>query len=338
MKKVLTAALIVLVLSTVCVFADAKGVQKGYVIALSNSFYGNSWRKQMVDCFTKSAMQAKAAGRISDFIIVNGDGTQNTQISQLNSLILSDVDAICINAASPTALNGVIEKAIKKGIKVITFDSIVTQPDAYKMDFDFYGQGKTIAKYCVDRFKGKANVLFVRGIRGSDPEIQLYNGAMSVLKANPGMKVVAEADGEADAAISQSAVSNILPSLNNIDVAITTGGEYGVVQAFEAAGRKVPVIIGSNRSEFIKWWIDEKAKNGYETVSISSEPSIGSVVVWLAIHILEGDKVPNSIKLNSILVTNKTVDQYKDLLPGTVIAQDYDEQFVIDMLKNLNNR
>jgi ribose transport system substrate-binding protein len=115
MKKVLASLLMVLLVSTASVFA-AGAPKKGYVIALSNSYYGNSWRKQMVDCFTKSATQAKEQGKISDFIIVNGDGTQNTQISQLNSLILSDVDAICINAASPTALNGVIEKAIRKGI------------------------------------------------------------------------------------------------------------------------------------------------------------------------------------------------------------------------------
>jgi ribose transport system substrate-binding protein len=201
------------------------------------------------------------------------------------------------------------------------------------MDFDFLGQGKTVAQYCVDKLKGKANILIVRGVRGSDPDIQFYNGITEIIKANPGMKIVAEADGEADAATAQSAVSNILPSLSNIDCVITAGGEYGVVQAFEAAGKKVPVVIGANRSEFIKWWIDEKAKNGYETASISSEPSIGSVVVWLAIHVLDGDKVPKAIKLNSILVTNKNVDQYKNILPGTVIAQDYNEQFVVDMLK-----
>ena len=34
-----------------------------YVIGLSNSFYGNTWRRQMVDSFTEAAEEAKAAER-----------------------------------------------------------------------------------------------------------------------------------------------------------------------------------------------------------------------------------------------------------------------------------
>ena len=83
----------------------------------------------MVQTFTAAAEDAKAKGYIKDFIVVNGDGTQNQQIAQMNSLILKGVDVICINAASPTALNGVIQKANERNIKVIAFDSIVTSPD-----------------------------------------------------------------------------------------------------------------------------------------------------------------------------------------------------------------
>jgi ribose transport system substrate-binding protein len=93
--------------------------QKAYKIALSNSFYGNTWRKQMVDVMQKAANEAKAQGVISDFAVDNGDGTANTQLAQLNSLILSHPDAILINAASPTALNGAVTQAIQQGIKVI---------------------------------------------------------------------------------------------------------------------------------------------------------------------------------------------------------------------------
>jgi len=39
------------------------------VIGLSNSFYGNNWRKQMVDSFTEAAEDAKANGYIKDYQI-----------------------------------------------------------------------------------------------------------------------------------------------------------------------------------------------------------------------------------------------------------------------------
>ena len=324
-----------------CAFAQgttdsaASAERDGLVIALSNSFYGNSWRKQSVDCFIKSAEEAKAAGRIADYIVVNGDGSQNTQIAQLNSLILSGVDAICINAASPTALNGTIDTAIKQGIKVITFDSVVTHPEAYKFGFDFYGFGTTVAEYIAQRLNGEGNVINVRGIRGSDPEIQMNNGIIDTFAKYPGIKIVAEVDGEADAATCQSAIANVLPSLDEVDAVVTQGGEYGAVQAFEAAGREIPLVVGYNRAEFIDWWIKAKAESGYETISVGSEPSISSFAFWAALHILEGDEVPLELNLPAVAVTNETVDLYADMEPGTVVAQDYNEEFTMNILAEL---
>ncbi len=133
MRKLVVALLVAMTL--VPASALAAGGKKP-VIALSNSFYGNSWRKQMVDTMQEAAKDAKAKGLISDFVVANGDGTENTQIQQMSSLILQKVDAIVINAASLTGLNGVIAKAHQKGIKVIAFDSIVSSPFAYKIEYD----------------------------------------------------------------------------------------------------------------------------------------------------------------------------------------------------------
>jgi hypothetical protein len=47
------------------------------VIALSNSFYGNTWRRQMVDAFTEQAEKAKSEGLIEDFVVLNGENCQD---------------------------------------------------------------------------------------------------------------------------------------------------------------------------------------------------------------------------------------------------------------------
>jgi len=338
-KKFVVAVLVLLVVLPALIFANgqsskqsAAGGKKKVVIALSNSFYGNSWRKQMVEAFTQAAEKAKADGKIDDYVVNNGDGTVNTQIAQMNSLILSGVSAICINAASDTALNSVIEQAIKQGIVVYSFDSIVTAPAAYKMEYNCVSWGTTVTQYVVDRLKGQGNVLVVRGIMGSAPENDYYKGITQILANNPGIKVVAEVDGEADTATTQSAVANVLPSLGKIDAVITQGGAYGVVQAFQAAGLAIPIITGGNHAEFIKWWIDEYAKNGYETTSVGSEPSIGAIAFWTSYYILKGKSVPNYIGLPFIPISTQNLNLYKDIQPGTVVAQYYDEAWV---LKNI---
>lgn len=336
MRKLVVSLLVATML--VPLSALAAGGKKP-VIALSNSFYGNSWRKQMVDTMQEAGKDAKAKGLISDFIVANGDGTENTQIQQMSSLILQNVDAIVINAASLTGLNGVIAKAHQKGIKVIAFDSIVSSPYAYKIEYDNSSWGLISAQYVVDKFKGNAKILITRGVMGSAPEKDDYDAMMKIFKATPGIKMLGEVDTEADIAKSQSAVANVLPSFPEIDACVGMSGDFGVVQAFVNAGRKVPVIIGSNRAEFIRWWIDEKAKNGYETISLGSEPSIGAVAFWIAVHILKGDKVPEMIKkpfeLPLVPVTNENVDQFKDIQPGTVIAQKYTDDWVV---KNVLNK
>ncbi len=323
-----------LVVATMVVpFSALAAGGKKPVIALSNSFYGNSWRKQMVDSMQEAAKDAKAKDLISDFIVANGDGTENTQIQQMSSLILQNVDLILINAASLTGLNGVIGKAHQKGIKVIAFDSIVNSPFAYKIEYDNSSWGSISAKYVVDRFKGNAKILITRGVMGSAPEKDDYEAMMKIFKATPGIKILGEVDTEADIAKSQSAVANVLPSFPEIDACVGMSGDFGVVQAFLNAGRKVPVIVGSNRAEFISWWIDAKAKDGYETISLGSEPSIGAVAFWVGVHILKGDKVPEMIKkpyeLPLVPVTNQNVDQFKGIQPGTVIAQKYTDEWVV---------
>jgi ribose transport system substrate-binding protein len=343
MKKLvalfLTAMLAIPVLSLSATGQNEAGQKKkGFVIALSNSYYGNSWRKQMVDTMQVAAKEAKAKGLISDFIIANGDGTENTQIAQMNSLILQNVDAILINSATLTGLNGVIAKAHEKGIKVLAFDSIVSSPYAYKIEYDFTSYGTTQANYIVDRFKGNAKILITRGVMGSAPETANYEAMMKIFKANPGIQILGEVDTEADTAKCQSAVANVLPSLPQVDATCGDTNGYGVVQAFLAAHRPVPVIISSTFAEFIKWWINEKATNGYQTIALGSEPGIGAISFWLMTHILQGEKVPEMIQhpyeLPLVALTNATVDQFKDIQPGMIISQTYTDQWVIDNILN----
>jgi len=327
MKKIFVA-LLLLVIPTL-VFAESLP-KKDWVIALSNSYYGNTWRKQMVQTFTAAAEEAKAQGYIKDYVIVNGDGTQNQQIAQMNSLILKGVDAICINAASPTALNGVIKKAHERKIKIIAFDSIVTSPYAYKMDFDFVKLGADSVEYMNERLGGKGNLVIVRGVSGSAPDQEMYQGHVETLKKYPGFNVVATINGEASTTTTQNAMANVLPSLPKVDGVLIQGGgdAFGVVQAFLAAGREVPIVIGDGSSEFVQWWIAEKKNRDYETFSINSAPSIGGAAFWVAVNLLDGVKVPEKMKMALTIITNDDVENYADLKPGSIAAPVYSNEFV----------
>lgn len=308
------------------------------VIALSNSFYGNTWRRQMVDAFTAAAEKAKADGKIADFIVLNGDGSVNQQNSQLADLVLRGVDAIAINAASETALNSLAEKACKAGIKIVAFDSLLTADCAYKLSFDFTGYKTEQAKKTLDLIGNKGNVIVVRGVKGSGPDNLMYTAQKAVLDANPDVKIVAEVFGQATASVAQSAIGNVLPSLPHVDAVLGQGGsdDYGIAQAFTQAGGpyadKLPVIEGGGSSDFVIWW-NEQAKNGYKTTSMNTTPGIGGAAFWLAYEIVKGAEPAKEMTMPVATVDAENLaDMAKDLKPGFIISPSYSQEWVQENL------
>ncbi len=305
--------------------------QGDYVIGLSNSFYGNTWRKQMVESFTEAADEAKAAGYISDYEIQNGDGTVNTQIAQINSFILSGVDAICINAASSTALNDVIKQAMDQGITIVAFDSIIDLEGAYTMDYDWVSMGEKKTQFVMDQIGGKGNVIIVRGPSGAAPDVGIYEGIMNIINQYPDVKVQAEVLGEADATKTQEGLLNILSSLPTIDAVITHCGadSMGVVNAFESMNMEVPLTIGDNTAEFMNWWNAKKA-DGYTTMSVNSTPSCGAGALWVAVALLNGIQVEQNMFLPFIYITQDETDQYADLEAGSIASPYMSYEYVVE--------
>ncbi len=311
--------------------AQEAGQKKKWKIALSNSYYGNIWRHQMVEAFRQAADQAKAEGLISDYVVENGDGTVNQQNAQLSGLILKGVDAICINSASPTALNGTIEKACQAGIKVLAFDSIATADCAYKLDFDMVGIFGSMADYIAGTLMhGKGNVLLVRGVQGSAPDKIISDAQKDVLKKYPEINIVGEIYGQATTSVAQAAVANILPTLKHVDAVIAQGGgdDIGIVQAFEQAGGKLPIIQGGGTSNFLRWWAEQNKKAPYQTISANTAPGIGGAAVWLAIDILNGENVPTVIKMPGARVTSENLAEYTNMPPGQIVSPTYTREWV----------
>lgn len=312
----------------------AQAAEPAPVIALSNAYYGNTWRHQMVEAFQAAAEQAKTNGAISDYVVLNGDGSVNQQMSQMSDLILKHVSAIVIDAASETALNGIIAKACRAGITVLAFDSIVSAPCSYKLNFDFTGYPAELTAKVLHLIGDKGNVIVVRGVKGSAPDHDIYETQMKTLKQFPGVKVVATVYGQATGSVAQSAVANVLPSLPHVDAVLAQGGgdDYGIAQAFEQFGgsyaSKPPVIAGGGSSNFIHWWAEQAKENGYRTVSMNTTPGIGGAAFWLTLDIVKGAKAPNYMTMPVATVTEQNLKEYADMRPGTIVSPTYTNEWV----------
>ncbi len=304
------------------------------VIALSNAYFGNTWRHQMVEAFEEAANEAKAAGMISEFVVMNGDGSVAAQNSAMAELILRGVDMIALNAASKTAVNGMIEQACSAGIIVVSFDSVASAPCNHQLNFDFKGYKMAQARAALDLIGGKGNIIQVRGVAGSAPDEAMFAAQNEVLQEYPEINVAAVVVGQATASVAQAAITNVLPSLPKIDAVLAQGGsdDVGIAQAFQQYGGEyegaMPVIEGGGGTDFVKWWVEENKRSGYKTVSMNTTPGIGGAVFWLGLAMLNGAEAPKVMIMPVATVDASNLEAYSDLPSGRIISPSYSPEWV----------
>ncbi len=313
----------------------ATGDTSGKKIALSNSYAGNSWRQQMLKTWDRATADAIKDKVIKAAKVVNANASAPEQANHIESLIVEGWDAIVINAASPTALNGVIQEACDQHIVVVVFDGLATAPCAYKVAYDYTAMGKMEADFAIKKLGGKGNVLEVRGIAGVSVDDDIHKGLVDTFATAPGIKVVGSVYGNWTQTIAQKEVASVLPSLPPVNMVVTQGGDgWGTFQAFKAAGRPTPTIVFGNRQDELKLWSDLlKADPGYDTFSASSAPGCASVAFWVAQQVLAGKKVPNTIYLPLPRIEQADLESWLKVMPdGAVATPVYSQAWTADLI------
>ena len=297
--------------------AGAPAAQKKWRIALSNSFIGNKWRIEMENLF-KAACKMPPYTQQVDCSIYNSGNDVSKQTQQMSNLISQHVDAIVINAASPTGLNGIIGQACARGILVVSYDNVVTAPCALKVNTDQFKFGQVLAQNLVTRLHGKGNVIMVTGVPGTFVDQQRNKGADSVWKANSGIKVVARYTGMWDSSTAQRNTGAQLPSLPKINGIWAQGGTDGVLKAFIDAKRTpLPPTAGEAENGFRKFMLP-KGYLGQHVVGISigQPPFLVLASLELARQVLAKQRQKGDIEIPFPQVTEKTVKSGVTVFPS----------------------
>lgn len=344
MKKSMKLAALLLAgtaFASLALAADGKatGDTSGKVIALANNYAGNSWRQAMLQDWgtvAKQAVDQKLIKEAPSFTTSENSVTEQAQ--QIQNLILQGVDAIVLDAASPTALNGAIKQACDAGIVVVSFDQIVTEDCAYRIATDNKSMGVTEVEYLAKRLNGRGNLLEVRGLAGGAIDADIHAGAQETIKKYPNMKIVGEARGDWTQTVAQKEVSGVLPTLPQIDGVITQGGDgFGTAQAFTTAGRELPIIIMGNRYDEVTYWQKQRDAKSFETMSISSAPGMVQMAFWVAQQALAGKAIPKQITIPLLELHQKDLDYWVKHTPeGGVTTASYPLDWTVQAIDALN--
>jgi ribose transport system substrate-binding protein len=300
---------------------------KKYKIALSNSYIGNKWRIEMENVF-KAALEMEPFKSQVDGSWFNSGNDVSKQSQQISNLIAERADAILIDAASPTGLNGIITQATQRGILVVAFDNIVTAPSALNVETDELEFGRMGAEWLVKKLDGKGNIIMVTGVAGTHDDTDRNAGADQVWGQHPDIKVVARYTGMWDSAIAERNTAAVLPSLPKIDGIWCSAGTDGVLKAFVGANRTpLPPTAGEGENGFRKFmtgYMDQKV----EGISITEPPYESVIALELARRILEGSYPKKNIVIPFPFVTSDTVKV------GETVFPDLPDSFFSDFTDN----
>jgi ribose transport system substrate-binding protein len=293
--------------------AAAQAGAKKFKIALSNSYIGNKWRIEMENVY-KAALTAEPYKSQVEGSWYNSGNNISEQSQQISNLIASRVDAILVDAASPIGLNGILRQATSRGIVVVSFDNVVTEPSVLKVNISQYDLGKTLAQWLAKKLNGQGNVIMVTGVAGTQVDEDRNKGAEDVWKNYPNIKVVNRFTGMWDSATAERNTAAVLPSLPKIDGIWCQGGTDGVLKAFLSANRPLPPTAGECENGFRKFMIGYMGHK-VDGISIGSPPFLSVVSLELARRVLNKSYPKKNVDLPLAIVTSDTVKVGETVFP-----------------------
>ena len=310
MKKIFGLSLALIMI--IALAAPALAADEGYVVALCNYSIGNSWRAQMEQEFIAEAERLKADGVVIDYFITNSNDDINKQISDMQDLITKGVDAICITAASPSALAPVVEEATEAGIKVVSFDNDVdTDEKVAYIGINEEEFGRIGAEWLVKELNGKGKIIVLNGIAGTSTDAARWGGAEKVFKEYPEIEILGSANAGWDYAEGKAAVESMLSAYPEIDGVWSQGGAMtqGAIDAFIAAGRKLVPMTSEGNNGAIRSWIENKDA-GLTCLAPSNPTYTSAEALRVAIKALNGEEVESRVVMPLEVVDASNVEDY----------------------------
>lgn len=305
--------------------ASASAAAKTYTIGYSNGGgVGNGFREEQL-CTARA--EALSSGEVSKITVTSRNTDAAGQLQDIRDLIAKGVNAIVFNPNDPAALNPALAEAQAAGIKTVSVDAYVTDPNTWNLYNNQVKYAELGATWLFTQLKGTGNVYYMRGIAGNPADSDRDIGFKNALKNFPNIKIVPNADGVAtgwDPAMATTLANQFISSgqYDTIQGIWTSGIDSEVVDAIKAAKKKFVPIVGTDRGSFIKQLLDPTGYPGLVGVAVTNTAAVGGAGVNMALKLLDGTAVsatagakPNTVLLDPVAVDNQS-DAGKTTLQG----------------------
>jgi len=271
-----------------------------HIAIVPKALTGEYW----VRCKKGAEAAARQFGVKLTFIGPSAETEVDKQIDIVENLITRGVDAIGISPCDGKALVPVIEKAIAKGIPVVTVDSDAkTNKRLAYIGTDNEKAGEIAAKELAKLIVGKGKVLIIQGVPGAENLMQRVKGFKRVIAKYPQIKIVSEQACQSDQTKALDITENALtahPDLGGI-FGVNAPGAPGAAQAVKAAGKtgKVKIVGFDALPDTVRYCAE-----GVIQAIVEQRPyRMGYLAVRYLKEALEGKKIPRMVDTGVDIIT-----------------------------------
>ncbi|HEY1720000.1 MAG TPA: sugar ABC transporter substrate-binding protein, partial [Magnetospirillaceae bacterium] len=282
-------------------FFQFKKKKGPYRIALANGFIANTWRIQMIKTAKAYAETPEVKAQIKEFKVVSTGEDVAAQIAAINNFIDSGYDAIVVDAQNPKAFGPVIKRAKAAGVILVAFDNILDTKDSINVNVDQKGLGVLWANWLIKNVPNGGKILEIRGVAGTSVDTDRHDGIHETLDKSGKKWDVVEVVGKWDDPTAQKATADAIAVHKHFDGFTAQGGDTGVVQAMIDAKHPFVPFGGETENGFRKFCAKYE-KDGLKCSSAGTGPAQVAVAIKTALAALNGDVVPQSIKLPLAIV------------------------------------
>lgn len=222
----------------------------------------------------------------------------------LSTLIESDVDAILLNTTDPNASKDIVERAVEKGIKVITIDRAVNSNRvSVHVASDNYTGGKLAGHFILEQLEGTGKVVHLLGLKGASVDAERGAGFEAVLDGSD-VEVVAKERADFDRGKGEKIIEALLDEYEDLDAIFAHNDEMalGALKAVTRSNSSV-VVVGFDG-------IDDAiiaVQDGSLGATIAQQPrEIGVEGIRTALKLIDGQEVEETVLVPLKLITNLT--------------------------------
>ncbi|MFT3988936.1 substrate-binding domain-containing protein [Aestuariivirga sp.] len=315
--------------------SSVSAMAAGKTIAVSwKTFQEERWKTD------EAAIKAVVEAAGDKYVSTDAQGSAAKQASDIESLISQKVDVILVVAYDSDAILPSFKAAADAGVKMISYDVLVEDPNALYVTFDNVGVGRLMAKE-VMKAKPEGNYAFIKGDKGDPNATFLFQGVLEVLKdAMDAGKIKNVCETFTDGWKPDNAQKNMEQCLtstgNKVDAVVSEndGMATGVVAALSAQGMAGSVPVSGQDG-------DKAALNrvalGTQTVSIWKDSRVlGKAAAEAAVAIADGkdpttlsgiskfNKGAKGVEVNAILLTPDAItkDNLNDVIDAGWVTKD----------------